>query len=60
MTKREFCELMAAGHEEAADNLARVARAESSRAKDHLFAIAAGQQALARAFHDLAKEQPND
>ena len=61
MTRKEFCELMAAGHEEA--RLILIKGAESAfKGKDDiqghvLLAMAAQENALARAFRDLAKEQ---
>lgn len=63
MTKREFCELMAAGHEQAA----AIMEAQGDQANETdtdvaslCWITAAGQEALARAFRDLAKGQPND
>ena len=51
MTRKEFCEIMAAGHEEAADILA------PKSVKPEFFALCKQERALARAFRDLAKEQ---
>ena len=56
MTKREFCELMAAGHQEAADIIERA----SLGLDDSRFAALENNKAMARAFRALAKEQPND
>jgi len=61
MTKKEFCEIMAAGHAQAEETLDRM----SDRARENgrlgwasqLQQSAAEQDALARAFRDLAKEQ---
>ena len=61
MTRKEFCEIMAAGHEEAARTMEGAARLSHDRDNkefaDMCWCTAAGQQALARAFRDLAKEQ---
>ena len=61
MTRKEFCELMAAGHENAKQNFLEIAnRNENEGRYDNVlrFATAAAEQdALARAFRDLAKEQ---
>ena len=61
MTRKEFCEIMAAGHEEAAKSLRISAkRAKKSGLLEHwlkLPPLVAQEEALARAFRDLAKEQ---
>ena len=61
MTRKEFCELMAAGHEEAARNLGVAAeKAHESKAIDawlRLSALLDQELAISRAFRNLAKEQ---
>ena len=62
MTKKEFCEIMAAGHQQAYEEMLHVARRAADRNADHnanaAYASAKEQQVLASAFRDLAKEQP--
>ncbi len=61
MTRKEFCELMAAGHEEAAAELGKACKqarevGAAYRARN-TFVLVQQEEALARAFRDLAKEQ---
>ena len=58
MTKKEFCEIMAAGHQEAADNLAGQNVNWSDERKRLIFMAVQENRAMAMAFRDLAKEQP--
>lgn len=62
MTKREFCELMADGCERVGDNLAQeMLRMGSEHPEVHIVSALRRQERFhARAFRDLAKEQPND
>jgi len=61
MTRKEFCEIMAAGHGEAASNLQDAAlrsdAAGMERQGNELSHAATVQSALANTFRDLAKEQ---
>ncbi len=58
MTKKEFCEIMAAGHQEAADNLAKQNVNWSDERKRLIFMAVQENRAMAMAFRELAKEQP--
>ena len=59
MTKKEFCEIMAAGHKEASVELFSFANQTSDPDRaNRILAVCKQERALARAFRDLAKEQP--
>lgn len=60
MTKHEFCQLMAAGHRRAAEELRQMYLRADKENESGVWLMSVEQDALHRAFGSLAKEHENE